>query len=447
MGEGKRNRLGGLSLAAAVVGFLLVELQPWLRLSSVAIIGSLSLKGLFEAFFEASMAGAFADWFAVSALFKDPLGIHLPHTNILAKNKDTIAAAVPRFLSGFVSAEGLARELGRIDYASKAAELLAAGSPREEFHRFLREKAAEILSAYGGPDEAKAAALGRVAGELLDFLAERVDAPSAVSSLLALARRERLDHRAIEALSDYARGEIGRNRAKLVSLLTPMVKRNAGWQGLFIGSGTVERFLSGMQDELGEVKADKSNPIRLFVLSAISGYATKLERGDTKLERGAAEAGASVERAGENSGERERLAAAFADVLASEGFRSGFVRFAGFLLARLGEDLSNPEGSLIPTLQRLEEALLARLRGDAELRSRLNSIAASLLSGIIERGRLIEGVTEYLAGLLRSTDERYFVARIEESVWNDLQYIRVNGAVVGGVVGLAVAVLRAALGA
>jgi uncharacterized membrane-anchored protein YjiN (DUF445 family) len=72
-------------------------------------------------------------------------------------------------------------------------------------------------------------------------------------------------------------------------------------------------------------------------------------------------------------------------------------------------------------------------------------MAASLLAGVIERGRIIEGVTEYLAGLLRAVEPRRFVARIEESVWNDLQYIRLNGATVGGLVGLVIALAKAAL--
>ena len=124
MAERKRNRLGSVFLLAAVAGFLTVEFQPWLPLAAVGLFRGLTLKALLEAFFEASLAGAFADWFAVSALFKDPLGIPLPHTNILAKNKDLIADAIPRFLTGFVSGSAIREELGKIDYASKAAEAL-----------------------------------------------------------------------------------------------------------------------------------------------------------------------------------------------------------------------------------------------------------------------------------------------------------------------------------
>src|SRR5512133_1847089 len=110
MADKVRNRRGSISLAVAILGYLTIEFKPWIPLSAVALFGGLTLKGLFEAFFEASMVGGFADWFAVTALFKDPLGIPLAHTNILAKNKDAIADAVPRFLKGFVSAEAVSAE-------------------------------------------------------------------------------------------------------------------------------------------------------------------------------------------------------------------------------------------------------------------------------------------------------------------------------------------------
>jgi uncharacterized membrane-anchored protein YjiN (DUF445 family) len=427
MDKKKRNRLGSISLIAAIGGFLAVELQPWLPLASIILFGGLSLKGLFEAFFEASMVGASADWFAVTALFKDPLGIHFRHTNIIAKNKDAIADAVPRFLSGFVSVEAIAKELGKIDFASKAAQAISGPLSLVELHSFLRSRAAETLAAYGGGDEAKSAALRGFVDDLLAFVSKRVDAPAEASALLAWVREEGFDERALEAIAECARGEIGRNRIRLIAILTPIVKRNAGWQGLFIGSGTVERFLAGIQEELAAIKADKANEFRSFILASIGSYAARLA-------------------SAEPGPDRDRLAKAVRDALAAERFRRGFSDFVGQLLSRVGSDLARADGLLIPSLERIEGALAARLEADEGLRSRLNSMAASLLGAVVERGRVIEGVTEYLAGLLRSTDDRYFVDRIEESVWNDLQFIRVNGAVVGGLVGLAIALIKAALG-
>ena len=146
----KRNRIGAISLTIAAVGFLLVSFQPWLRLDSVILFSGLTLKHLLAAFFDAALVGSLADWFAVSALFRDPLGIRLPHTNILAKNKDAIAEAVPRFITLFVSDDRIAVELKRLDFAAKIEEALSGGGLRAELHEFLSSRASAFLRGYAG---------------------------------------------------------------------------------------------------------------------------------------------------------------------------------------------------------------------------------------------------------------------------------------------------------
>jgi uncharacterized membrane-anchored protein YjiN (DUF445 family) len=426
MGEAKKNRLGSISLCMAICGFLIVELQPWLALDLVPLFGSLSLKRLLEAFFEASMAGAFADWFAVSALFRDPLGVPLPHTNILAKNKDAIADAIPNFLASFLSAPAMAEEFRKIDFAGKAAEALSSGGARDDIHGFLKLRAAELLTSYGGRDEIKSASLRRFTGEILDFASGRVDAPGELAGILAWARGGRYDERALEAIVEYARLEIGRNRTKIVALVTPIVKKSAGWKGLFINAGTIDGFVVGIEDELAEIRSDKSNDARRFILSSVSDYCAKLKSS--------------------GSPERDRVEAAFREALADPSFREGFATFVQGILSRLGEDMGSEKGAFLPDLARIEDSAAAKLASDEEVRARFNAMAASLAASVIERGRLIEGAAGYVAGLLRSTDEKYFVGKIEEAVWGDLQYIRLNGAVVGGLVGLLLALGKAALG-
>jgi len=147
----RRNRIGVLSLGVAAVGFLFVTLQPWIPLDRLILFSGLSLKRLLAAFFDASLVGALADWFAVSALFTNPLGVKLPHTDILAKNKDSIAEAVPRFLAGFLNEEKIATELAGLDFSAKVAELLGRPEIREELGGFLRERLLGLLAVGGSP--------------------------------------------------------------------------------------------------------------------------------------------------------------------------------------------------------------------------------------------------------------------------------------------------------
>jgi uncharacterized membrane-anchored protein YjiN (DUF445 family) len=262
--------------------------------------------------------------------------------------------------------------------------------------------------------------------DLCAFAAENLDPGPAFASLLRWARREGFDERVLEGAAEILRTEIGRNRVKLAAAITPIVKRNAGWKGLFIGQGTMEELLRGVEEELSDVAADRGHALRAFLISSLTRYADTLS-GDSA----------------DTSGEREKLAKGVKDALRDPGFARGLTEFVADLLSRLGQDLGGERSRFIAGLERLEDGFLAQLGGDKELRARFNSGLAGLLTSLIIRVRLVEALSQYVAGLLKATDPKEFVDRIEDSVWNDLQYIRVNGAVVGGLVGLVLSFLSA----
>ncbi|MDA8426456.1 MAG: DUF445 domain-containing protein [Treponema sp.] len=422
----QRNRIGAVSLAIAAGGFLVVSFQPWLRLDAVTLFHGLTLKHLLAAFFDAALVGSLADWFAVSALFRDPLGLRLPHTNILAKNKDSIAEAVPRFITLFVSDDRISEELGRLDFASKLEAALAAGGLRGELHDFLRSRASAFLLGYRGSEGGRSESLREAVAKLAEFAAERTDFAAAFAGILRWAREERFDERLVEALADLLRTEIGRNRFKLAASITPIVKRNAGWQGLFIGRGTIEGLLRGVEDELGELRSDRRHELRLFLVSSLERYASQL-----------------AGEAPDPSDERGRFSSMVRDALRDPGFLRGLSGSLAGLLGSLGEDLASPDSGFMGGLGRMEDSLAARLGGDAEFRARFNRALAGAVAALIARSRIVDSLTDYITGLLKATDSKEFVGRVEDAVWNDLQYIRVNGAVVGGIVGLLLALLGA----
>jgi uncharacterized membrane-anchored protein YjiN (DUF445 family) len=422
----KRNRIGAVSLSIAAAGFLLVSFQPWLRLDSIILIPGLTLKHLLAAFFDAALVGSLADWFAVSALFRDPLGVKLPHTNILAKNKDSIAEAVPRFITLFVSDDRIAVELKRLDFGTKIEEALSGGGLRAELREFLRSRTSAFLRSYAGGESPRSEGLRNSVAKLADFAAQRMDPAASFAGILRWARQERFDERLIESLADLLRTEIGRNRYKLAASITPIVKRNAGWQGLFIGRGTIEGLLRGVEDELGELRSDRRHELRLFVVSSIERYAAQLA-GD----------------APDPTDERGRFSTMVREALHDPGFLRGLSDSLAGLLSSLGEDLARPESGLIDGLGRIEDSFVARLGDDAEFRSRFNATLADIAAALIKRSHIVESLTDYITGLLKATDSKEFVGRVEDAVWNDLQYIRVNGAVVGGIVGLALALIGA----
>jgi len=427
-----RNRIGILSLGAAFAGFLLVTFQPWLALDSVRIFKGLSLHALLSAFFDASLVGSLADWFAVTALFRSPLGIRLPHTDILARNRDAIAEAVPRFLTSFVSEERIAEQLGMIDFGAKVEQLLSSRSTRGEINDFLRTRLSTLLgSVLGTGEEASeepSESFVAVVREILVFSGERIDAARAAGAILGWSRKEGLNDRFIAGAAEVVRAGISENFDVLADTLTPLVKRNAGWQGIFVGRGTIERLLRGAQEELQRVRADPGHGLRLLLAQRLAVLASRL----------------SAESPGSDS-LADRVRASFRNLFSDPGTHVQVSLFVAGALHRLRAVLQSDSSGFVEGVERVEAVLTTQLRENHEFRRTFNRGVAGLVSSLIARSGLIEGVTGYLAGLLKATDEREFVGRVEDAVWNDLQYIRFNGAVVGGIVGILLAVIAALL--
>ena len=339
----RRNHVGTVSLLAALAGFLFVMFQPWIPLDRLILYNTLSLKGLLAAFFDASLVGALADWFAVTALFRNPLGVKLRHTDIIAKNKDVIADAVPRFLTSFVSEERIAVELANVDFGGKVQKLIGEGGSREEIHDFVRARLSSLLAGYR--EGSAAEGLGIFVREILAFVGNRLDAASALASLINWARREHLDERIIESVSELLRNEIGKNIARLAAALTPIIKRNAGWQGIFVGQGTVERLLAGVRNELAQIRSNRNHELRRYLSTTLDSYAARL-------------AGTAPD----PGSDRGRFRAWVRDVLDDERFQKGSVQFAANLRARLDVDLAQPQSRFIEGFARIERPYRGRYR-------------------------------------------------------------------------------------
>lgn len=409
-----RNHLGTIFLAAAAVGFAIVNFLPMLGLDRIGLLPDYSLKRLLSALFDASLVGAVADWFAVTALFRNPLGIPLPHTDVLAKNKDSMAEALPRFLVGFIKPESIRTELQQIDFSAALGKSLADPAMREHIQAFVQD---HLLS---DPAALKQANPGELIRLLLELTAETFDAPAACASLITWARREAFDDRLIEGGAGLLLREMDRNHQPLVAYLTPRIKRASGWQGLFIGSGMVEKALRGIHTELVAIKREHNHELRGFLRSAMDNWAKLL---------------------GQTGEVRSQAATLISDTLRNPVFQEKITSFVLEMVHNVGQDLSAPDSQLPIVLSRIEDVLVKRLSTDLMFSHRFNEGIVDLLSSVITKSRLIENAVEYLVQQLKRTDTREFVGRVEDSVWNDLQYIRVNGAVVGGLAGVVLSLL------
>ncbi len=420
MAEPRPNRLGTISLIVAAIGFCLVNAVPWPLIGTLWIFPGFSLRQLIAAFFDASLVGALADWFAVSALFRHPLGLKLPHTNVIARNKDAVAEAVPRFLTGFVSGDAIQRELAGLDFAGLLARALQAGPQRDSIHDFVRQRLAQTTLATDTRVE-----LGNLVQSVLALVRREVDLPGAGATLATWAREGQFTARVIAGLALLIRTEMDRNHQTLVDFLTQKIKKSAGWQGLFIGAGTTEKILSTIKSELEGIQGNPRHEIRLFLFAALDSWIKRLRS---------------------DAAERERFQSLVGDAIGNAEFSAQCTVFVLNLLERMGADLNRPDSRFVGTLEQLENWLVERIGHDEVFRAAFNRNLVALLSDLVVKSRLVETMSDYLATQMKRTDTTRFVRQVEGAVWNDLQYIRVNGAVVGGLAGLVLAVLTALLG-
>ena len=341
----KRNHWGTVSLLMAALGWLFVRFQPWWPTTSQAFP---NLWQLADALFSSALVGGLADWFAVTALFSRPLGLPLPHVDVLRRRKDDVAKAVPHFVAQLLTPELLTAELEKVDFVG----LLDSN------WRHL----------------------------------ERVDAPSMLSRLLRHGLEAGWDRTAGTALAGILKEAVQKNRSTLTAYLTDLVRKMAGWKALFLGSGTIDKFLETSLTELERLQTDFSHPLREFFRQTLVLYAFDLTL--------------------PSSERRQTLEKLFQESLADEELKASGLKI---LAQGLEAPSDNPEV--------------------------MNKAIGRWLGLAIERTKALEHTAKAVGELLTKIDADLFIQHAERAVGQDLQYIRVNGAVVGGLAGVALSLL------
>jgi len=374
---------------------------------------SASLRGAYpalawvEAFSEAALIGGLADWFAVVALFRHPGGVPLPHTAIVPRNKDRIGAQLGLFVEqNFLTASNLAARLRASDPAGHALRWLAVSENARELLAGVRDAVPRLVDAV---DDAEIhAVLRRV---LVDEL-ERVDAARAGASVLASLAEQQMHQRALDRMLPAVarwlhgqRAEIKRRFARR-SLLTPG----------FVDAYIVNRFVDGMIDLVGEVAGAADHPMRRDLDLALAELIVRL-RDDPAT-------AASAERL-----KTSLLYGASVDDAAAAAWRA--------LRARIGREPATASGArFADVVATTASALLAQPALVARLNGKLAEIAEAILP------RFQHQFSALITDVVHRWDAREVSEKIETELGPDLQFIRLNGSVVGGSAGV---LLHAAL--
>ena len=384
----------GLLVGATIV-FLVTRVRedatPWL--------------GYVRATAEAAMVGAVADWFAVTALFRHPLGIPVPHTAIIPARKDDIGRGLGAFVQqNFLTASVVQERLAGISLGARLGEWLAepehAGRIADQAAGVLRSTL-ETLRDEDVQESLEAAVAQRVrALEAGPVLARGID--------LAVA-----DGRHQEVLSVVLRKvaeAVVENEDLLRSRLEEETPR---WLPSRVDDRIFDRVHTGLQRFLWEVAEDEDHPLRDTLDERVRRLADDLSRSPSMRAR----ADQLKDELIDHPALREWSSTMWAD-----------------LKAALLERADDPDSDLRRRLAGTVRSLGERLRDDPTLQARVDEWIATTAVEVVERSK--GEVGDVIATTVARWDPAEATDRIELQVGRDLQFIRINGTVVGGLVGL-----------
>jgi uncharacterized membrane-anchored protein YjiN (DUF445 family) len=356
-----------------------------------------------RAFAEAGTVGAFADLFAVVALFRHPLGLPIPHTAIIPSNKDRIADNLGRFaVSQFFTRENVRRQLESSGLTIRLAQWLADPATRRTASQFMVHKVPAVLKAI--EDEAGERLLHEVGRRLATIEISSI-AGGLVFLLTRDNRHQAILDRALQALEQWLIANDGVVKAKFsqASAYTPG----------FFDNYIVERLVEGMVALLRDVAVNPDHEIRSGFHRLTVDLIDQLNTSGTSRRRG-----------------QEIFGEVIDDLATSGTLLMAWRAIKAHILVRLDSDPKAVE-------QACESALACLSDGFLKKPSVQRALDPWLIEALEE---LVLSQRHRLAGLVTSAvgswSPQEVARKVEIEIGRDLQYIRINGTLVGGAIGL-----------
>lgn len=380
----------GLSLILLILSVRYQSTWAWLR--------------WVQAFAEASAIGAMADWYAVVALFRRPLGLPIPHTAIIPQNKNSIGQSLGEFVARhLLTPDNIIGKLKRYDTAGQLGRWFATPANAASLARSLTGFLPALLRA---PDDADLRRFfqNAVVPQLLELDAARI-----ARKLMTLAIDGGLHRAAFERGLTALEGWLNANE----DLIKAKFAQASKYTPDFLDSYIVRKFLQGVRALMQDVISDPLHPLRAQFDAGLRDWADELD--SSPEHRAAVQAWLR--------GMVERFAG-----------DADLQRLRETLAASAQADLSKPDSHLRRSAAALIVALAEGALRDRVMLERLNGAWLRLARAIaIRHGGQ---VSVLIADVVKSWDADEVGRKIELEIGTDLQFIRINGALVGGTVGV-----------
>lgn len=405
---------GGLMVAAAIL-FLIARFHK-----------GMGYWGWLSAFAEASMVGALADWFAVVALFRHPLGVPIPHTAIIPNKKNTIADSLAEFIQDkFLATEALVAKLRGINPAERLSAWLTS------------EKNAAGL----------ASGLTRIIADAIDFIddervrkiihaainnrIEKVDFSTSAAHILEFLRKDNRHQAVLDEILKRltiwlaipeSQAKIATAIGKWINNEYPLLSRMIPNRDVFM-QGAGEKIANRLNAFIQEVKADPGHELRNTFDETVAEFIGRLKSDDIL---------------------RGRIDTLKHELVKNPVLSDYIEKLWLDLKTWLREDLDRENSRVREKAAEAASALGRTLSKSMDLKNSLNEHLEMLVRNNADGLRT--GFSKHVSGTIKQWKDDDFVSEIELSIGSDLQFIRMNGTLVGGMIGLLIHAVSLLLG-
>ncbi|TPI72124.1 DUF445 domain-containing protein [Mesorhizobium sp. B2-8-9] len=365
--------------------------------------------GFVAAFSEAATIGGLADWYAVVALFRRPLGLPIPHTAIIPENQHRIADNLGRFIeANFLAPEPVREKLAEVDFAALVADWLADAERASDLSRFVVRLVPQTLTAVE-----QSGLRDFVTSRMLEQIEKVPLAPLAADLLSALT-----DDRRHQKLFDEFIRVVGRFLNDEQALATMREKIREELPSLFnlfrADAYLLKKIVASAGSLLDEVRADPDHPMRAEFDGFVLGFIERLRTSKQYARRA-------------EKLKRDFLGRPEVRALAGDAWTS--------LRLFIEQDVNAPNSTIREHLANMFVEVGRHLAEDAQIRADMNQGFVVALASFVESQK--SGVSTFIADQVKRWDLAQLTRLIELNIGRDLQYIRFNGMIVGGLAGLA----------
>ena len=370
------------------------------------------------AFAEAATIGGFADWYAVVALFRRPLGLPIPHTAILPANQERVADSLGDFIeTNFLAEEPVRKKLEETDFAALVIDWLTdetrasalAGFAVRLLPQAMNAADSSRLKAFMAARMQEAVSKVNVApwaANLLGGLTEGRRHQKFLDQLLDVLGRLLLEPRSVETILEKIREEL------------PSVLRTLGADGFLL-----RKIVGSAAALIAEVKASPDHPLRGEVDRLVQNFVTKLR----------------------TSRVYQRKIDEFKNTLLARPETAELFQIAWDSLKTFIErDVASEHSALQQQVAGILVSAARQLGEDATMRAELNAGMVTVLVAFI--GKQKSAISKFVSGQVKSWDMEHMTTIVETKIGRDLQYIRFNGTLIGGLIGLVLYIVLHGLG-